>query len=112
MNMAVANQTLQGQAARAEKKGSQGIPNAVQNQCSDAKVGSVGSTAVVGCAGDAIASSFTAAVVAELALLELAGIGAVALLLFLLEIPALSHASGVKGEMRTTTLPNGVLPSG
>jgi hypothetical protein len=33
-------------------------------------------------------------------------------LLFLLEIPALSHASGVKGEMRTTTLPNGALPSG
>ena len=107
MNMAVANQTVQGQAARPEKRGSQGIPNAVQNQCSDAKVRSIGSAAVVGRTGDTIAGTFTTAVVAELALLELAGVGAVALLLFLLEISALSHASGVKGEMRTTTLTNG-----
>ena len=56
------------------------------------RTGSVGGTTVVGRAGDTVAGTFTAAVVAELALLELAGIGPVAFLLFLLQISALGHA--------------------
>ena len=45
---------------------------------------SVGGATVVGGAGHAVAGPFTAAIVAQLALLELAGVGAIALLLFTL----------------------------
>lgn len=58
---------------------------------------SVGGATVVDCASHTVAGTFTAAVVAELALLKFACVGAIALLLFLLEIPALSHANGVLG---------------
>lgn len=50
---------------------------------------SIGGATVVGRSGHPIASTFTTTIVAELALLELAGVGAIALLLFLLEISAL-----------------------
>ena len=53
---------------------------------------SVSCTTIVGSAGHAITGTFAAAVIAHLALLELARISAVALLLFLLEVSALGHA--------------------
>ena len=53
---------------------------------------SIGSTTVVRRTGYAVTYTFTTAIVAELALFEFAGVSAIALLLFLLEVSALSHA--------------------
>ena len=52
---------------------------------------SVGGATIVGCSGHTIAGTFTTAIVAQLALLELARVGAVALLLLFFQIPALGH---------------------
>ncbi len=53
---------------------------------------SICSATVVGSTGYAVTCTFTTAVIAELALFEFAGVSAIALLLFLLEVSALSHA--------------------
>ena len=53
---------------------------------------SISGTAVVGCACHSVTSTFATAVVAEFALFKFAGVSAIALLLFLLEVSALGHA--------------------
>jgi hypothetical protein len=57
----------------------------------NASEGSVCGSAVIGCASYTIASTLTAAVVTKLALFEFTGVGAVAFLLFTLEVSALGH---------------------
>ena len=52
---------------------------------------SVGCPAVVRRPGNSVTGTLTTAVIAHLALLELAGVGAVAFLLFALEVAALCH---------------------
>ena len=56
------------------------------------EAGLVSCTAIVGSTCDAVTSAFSTAIISHLALLEFAGVGAIALLLFLLQIPALGHS--------------------
>ena len=60
--------------------------------------GSVSCTAVIGSSSHTITGTFAAAIVPHLALLELAGVGAIALLLFFLQIPALGHSRFKSGS--------------
>ena len=86
------NQCFSLEDARKNKKPTR-IEIRVGRRSRSKKRSSVSCAAVVCRTGDSVAGTLTTAVIAHLALLELAGVRAVAFLLFALEVAALCHRS-------------------